>query len=90
MLFWVLVPFAITAIYFARNRDWDDRFIANGSTQASNVSRTWFCFFQIVCELIVNARPIELTWEGQRPTPAVDYRVCPFILSTFAETMSAV
>ena len=50
MLFWILVPTAIIAIYFARVHDWDSNFISNGSTQSGTVNKTWFSFFQVMCK----------------------------------------
>ncbi|ORY22841.1 cation transport protein-domain-containing protein [Naematelia encephala] len=47
-LFWMLIPSAILAIYFAKVHTWDTAFIDNGVYQAGTISSTWYSFFQVV------------------------------------------
>jgi hypothetical protein len=50
ILFWIIIPFAIMAIYLHRVTYWHGDFVANGSTQAGNVSETWYSLFQSTCK----------------------------------------
>lgn len=45
---WILLPFAIIAIYFRLDDGWDGDFMANGGSQSGTVNKTWFALFQVV------------------------------------------
>lgn len=73
LVFWIMMPSSVIAIYFARVHYWDASFVANGATQIGNVHTTWFAFFQGVCKsLQVRSSRSQLTLQPH--TLAVDYR----------------
>ena len=49
-MFWILIPTAIIAIFFAKNHTWSSVFVANSATQSGTVNATWYTLCQVVCE----------------------------------------